>query len=100
MARIHSLSCDAHIIIFSSLVPVRAFHVHDIFIHLAPFLRLLSGFENADRILLDVTAALVSRQEAVHMIAVPSGVSPMPKFKTTVIQGTKQDWVCFRTGLP
>lgn len=37
---------------------------HDTFIWSALFLYLPSGFENVERILLDVTAVLVNRQEA------------------------------------
>lgn len=49
-----SPSYDTHIIIGSSPVPMGAFH--DTFIQSALFLCLPFGFENVERILLDVTA--------------------------------------------
>ena len=52
---------------------------HDTFIQPALFLCLPSGFENAERILLDVTAAFASKQEADRVTAIPSGVLPKPK---------------------
>lgn len=62
---------------------------HDPFIQSALFLCLLSGFRNAKRILLNVTAALASRQEVDCMTAIPSGV--LPKSEAFVIQVTKLD---------